>query len=301
MKAVWWAHRAALGMALQRLLRQPFALILTMLMMAVAFALPALLWVLLSNGERVVAHLPVQPQLTLFLKADVSNAARQALQARLQAHGGVIIQYISKQKAWDDLLARGNLGDVGAALAGNPLPDALVLTLTDGTDPTSLLPLLANAPEIEDTIQDAAWVARLQAFAHAGRQLVWALSALLGVGVVVVTGNTVRLQILLQQAEIEVSQLIGATRGYIRRPFLYFAALQGLLGGMAACGLVAGLVHWLSPSVSKLAALYGTDIALTGMPFSEMAWVLLAAALLAWLGAWITVTRHLQVLARGNP
>jgi cell division transport system permease protein len=119
------------------------------------------------------------------------------------------------------------------------------------------------------------------------------LAALLAFGLVAVTFNTVRLQILTQRDEIEVSKLIGATDAYIRRPFFYQGALTGLAGGLAAVGIVAASVAVLNVEVARLAATYGADFRL-GLPgVGDLVAVLIFAGGLGWVGAWLSVSRHL--------
>ncbi|WP_018152358.1 permease-like cell division protein FtsX [Leeia oryzae] len=294
MKAWWWAHKMALGASVRALMRQPVALVMTLLVIGVALAIPALLWVLISNGEKVVANMPVTPQLTLMLKQDVRLKAAQPLIEGLKKLPGVTVEPVDRDAAFQDLIKRGQLGELGEALPDNPLPDAIVLKFDDMAAPAQYLAQLEARPEVEEVIHDAAWVERLYAFARLGRTIVIWLGGLLGVGLLVIMANTVRLQILLRKDEIEVSQLIGATNRFIRRPFLYFAALQGLLGGAVAWGLVTLAISQLHGPVTKLAKLYGTDLALTGLPLLDGLVLLVLVLLLSWTGAWIAVTRHLR-------
>ncbi|NLR76136.1 permease-like cell division protein FtsX [Leeia aquatica] len=296
MKAWWWAHRKALFSGLRNLLRQPFALLLTLSMIGVALALPTLLWVMLSNGERVVARLPVQPQLTLFLKPEVSADTARQLQKQIEASSGVKVQWIGREAAFKDLIGRANLAELGDALPDNPLPDALVLQFADPAAPAQQQAQWAARPEVAEVVHDAAWVERLVAITQLGRSLIGWLSALLAIGLLVVMGNTVRLQILLRRDEIEVSRLIGATRAFIRRPFLYFAGLQGMLGGATAWGITALATWQLSAPVLHLARLYGTELTLAYLPWWQGLLLMAAAGVLAWLGAWVAVTRHLLQL-----
>ncbi|MCB6183239.1 permease-like cell division protein FtsX [Leeia sp. TBRC 13508] len=294
MKAWWWAHQQALGTSIRSLFRQPFALMMTLLVIGVALAIPALLWVLISNGEKIVANMPVTPQLTVMLKPEVRLANVGPLIADLKARPGVQVETVDRDAAFQDLIKRGQLGELGDALPDNPLPDAIVVKFDDINAPAQLLPVLQQKPEVAEVIHDAAWVERLAAFAHLGRTIVIWIGGLLGVGLLVIMANTVRLQILLRKDEIEVSQLIGATNRYIRRPFLYFAALQGLLGGAVAWGVVEFAVIQLHEPVTQLAHLYGTDLALSGMPVLEGLILLVSVMLISWLGAWIAVGRHLK-------
>jgi cell division transport system permease protein len=141
---------------------------------------------------------------------------------------------------------------------------------------------------------DAAWARRLAAFASIGRLALWLLSALLGFGLVAVTFNTIRLQILTQREEIEVAKLIGATDGFIRRPFYYLGLLQGLAGGAVALAIVALGLWLLNHQVDELARSYGSRFRFAYLPAGDALAVVLFAGLLGWLGAQLSVSRHLR-------
>ncbi len=296
MRAWFWAHRRAFAASFRGLLTHPFATLLTLLVIGVALALPGLLWALLANGDRVVARLPIEPQLTLFLAPGTSRQAADKLAKQAADTWQAKARFVPRDEAYRDLVQRANLGEMGDALPENPLPDALVLSFPASDGPAQAATVVKGWEGVSDVIQDATWAARLAALTHLGRSVVLWLAGLLALGLVVITGNTVRLQILLRRDEIEVSQLIGATAAFIRRPFLYFAALQGLLGGVAAWALVGLATAQLDAPVGALAKLYGTDLALTGLPVWQGLILLAVAALLSWLGAWIAVTRHLSAM-----
>jgi cell division transport system permease protein len=183
--------------------------------------------------------------------------------------------------------------EVLQALGRNPLPDAFIVT----SDPSSLEALaadLAKLPLVAHVQADAAWARRLAAIAAVGRLALWLLSALLGIGLVAVTFNTIRLQILTQRDEIEVSKLIGATDSFIRRPFYYLGLLQGLIGGAIALAIVGAGLWLLNREVGVLAQSYGSAFRFRFPPPGDAVAVVLFAGLLGWLGAQLSVTRHLR-------
>jgi cell division transport system permease protein len=141
---------------------------------------------------------------------------------------------------------------------------------------------------------DAAWARRLAALAALGRIALWLLAALLGAALVAVTFNTIRLQILTQRDEIEVSKLIGASDAFIRRPFYYLGLLQGLAGGVIALIIVALALALLNRELRALAESYGSSFRFEFMPAAEAAAVCVLAGLLGWLGAHFSVSRHLR-------
>ena len=294
---VWLQHhRLSLAQTASRLARSPFATALNVLAIGVALALPLGVYSLLTNLEVLSHKVSVDPQLTVFLARDATKADGAAVEGRLRAARGVrSLRFISRDAALAELGRSGGMSEVIASLPQNPLPDAFVVTLSTSD------PVLADRLEVEFKAlpkvayvqADSAWVRRLDALLRLGRTAVALLAGLLGTALVAVTFNTIRLHILTQRDEIELCRLIGATHAYIRRPFFYLGSLLGLLGGLAALGIVAAGLAFLNRDVGLLAQLYGSDFGL-GMPGPrEMAAVLGSAAALGWLGAYLSVSRHL--------
>lgn len=187
------------------------------------------------------------------------------------------------------------MSDVLAELDGNPLPHAFVVT-GKSASPEVLEALRSEAagwPRVEHVQLDSDWARKLDAALRIGKLIVSLLGILLAIALVAVTFNTIRLQILTRRDEIEVSKLIGATNGFIRRPFLYFGSLQGVLGGAAAWLIVATAVKVLNIELSDLVDLFGLSPRLGTMSLPQTMALLAIAALLGWIGAWMSVSRHL--------
>ncbi len=192
------------------------------------------------------------------------------------------------------------MSDVLDDLKQNPLPDAFVVTTRDNR-PETLERLRDEAKawsKVAHVQLDSEWARRLDAALRFGRTAVAVLGFLLAAALVAVVFNTIRLQILTRRDEIEVSKLIGATNPFIRRPFLWFGALQGLAGGILAWIIVALAVHLLNRDLAALAALYSVSFRLAGLSLPDAASLLAWSALLGWLGAWLSVTRHLWQIGR---
>jgi cell division transport system permease protein len=153
---------------------------------------------------------------------------------------------------------------------------------------------LAKMPDVELAQLDSAWAYKLQAMLRFARLAVLILASLLSLALIAVTFNTIRLQILTQRDEIEVSRLIGATNGFIRRPFLYFGATQGLLGGIAAWLIITASLHLLNGQLGALAQLYASQFVLHPLSVGDSLSLLLFSIYLGWLGAWLSVARHLS-------
>jgi cell division transport system permease protein len=205
------------------------------------------------------------------------------------------VRFVSRDEALVELNRVAGMREVIASLPQNPLPDAFVVTLS-ASDPALADRLelqFKSLPKVAYVQADSAWVRRLDALLRLGRTAVVLLSALLGLALVAVTFNTIRLQILTQRDEIELCRLIGATHAYIRRPFFYLGSLLGLFGGLAALAIVLSGLTVLNRDLAHLAQLYGSDIRLRLPNSNEMISALAAAVALGWLGAYLSVSRHL--------
>ncbi len=293
----WLRHQKhAFTAALHRLRSQPVATLLTALAMGVAISLPIGLYLVLGNLSRLAGDLPAQPEISVFLDTEVSSAQKQAIAARLKQADIASAHMVSKDAALAALSAEQGLADIAAGLTQNPLPDAWVVRplATSRDELAQVAAELSKLPGVAETHLDSQWADRLQAALAIGRTGVWLLAGLFAIALVAISGNAIRAQVLTRRDEILVSRLIGATDRYIRRPFLYLGALQGLLGGLAAGGVLAVAGAILRAPVERLAGLYGSTFHLLPPTWLEIACVLGMTTLFGWLGAWISVTRALQ-------
>lgn len=285
--------RASLA-ALRQLAAQPVATLLTTLAMGVAISLPSGLYLILNNLDRLAGDLPAQPEISIYLDTQIGKETRDALATRFKQHPGLASQrYIPRETALKALGESQNLEDIVAGLEQNPLPDAWVVRPRD-TTPVHMAALQAEFKQLPGVAQvqlDSAWAERLQAGLALGKIAVAILAGLLGIALAAISGNAIRALILAKRDEIEVSRLIGATDRYIRRPFLSVGALQGLLGGLAAAGVLAGAGWLLHPPIARLAELYGSQYQLRPPTLIEFGVALATTTLLGWVGAWFTVER----------
>ncbi|MEW6415273.1 MAG: permease-like cell division protein FtsX [Pseudomonadota bacterium] len=293
----WLRHQKhALGAALGRLRAQWLGTLLTALAMGVAISLPAGLYLALDNLARVAGELPAQPEISVFLDAGASAAQKQAIAARLKQPDIAKAHFVPKDRALEALVAAQGLTDIAAGLPDNPLPDAWIVQPESTThdDLVRVADELGKLPGVAETHLDSVWAERLQAALDAGRTLVWLLAALFAVALVAISGNAIRAQVLARRDEIQVSRLIGATDRYIRRPFLYLGALQGLFGGLAALGVLGAAGALLHGPIDRLASLYGSGFQLAPPGGAEIVAVLSLTTLFGWVGAWLAVTRALR-------
>lgn len=292
-------HQHSARSSLQRLLAQPLQSLLTWLVVAIAIALPAFFFVALANVENLGERWQGKPQISVYLHSRARVEAITALQKRLQARSDVAeVTYISAEQALQEFERLSGLGSALQTLDENPLPAALIVRPASYT-PEALASLqreLAADGLVSSVQLDMDWVLRLNQLLLIAGRLVMALGLLLGFGVLLVIGNTIRLAIESRRAEIVVVKLVGGTDGFVRRPFLYTGFWYGLGGGVLALVLLAAGLLWLAGPVSGMAELYRSDYAIQGLGFGGSLVLLSGAALLGLLGAWLAVGRHLNAI-----
>jgi cell division transport system permease protein len=292
-------HLQALFGSLGRLVRNPLATLLTLLVIALALALPTALRLLVSNAQSATGNFVNAVDLSVYLKTEVPLAkAQQLAQAAQQRPDVASVTLISADKGLEDFRAYSGFGDALAALKENPLPHVLhVRPRAQDTSPASLELLrhyFTAWPEVELVQVDSEWVMRFNAILEVMRRLLLIAAAVLGVGVLAVIGNTIRLEIQGRRAEIEVTKLVGGSNAFVRRPFLYTGVLYGLGGALLAWGIIAIAVALLSEPVATLARLYGSRYLVRGPTASDIGTLLGAGVALGWIGAWISAARHLK-------
>lgn len=290
--------QAFLG-ALGRLARNPLASILTLLVVALALALPMSLKLFVTNARVATGDFTNAVDLSVYLKTDVALSTAEQLASNARARPGVAdVTLIPADKALEEFRTYSGFGAALEVLEQNPLPHVLQVHPAPDAGSTasveSLRRYFAAWPEVELVQIDSEWVMRFNAILDVLRTVLVIAAALLGLGVLAVVGNTIRLEILNRRAEIEVTKLVGGSNGFVRRPFLYTGMLYGLGGALLAWGIVAVTVVVLAGPVATLASLYGSHYSLTGLGVEDAAILLAGGAVLGWLGAWISASRHLS-------
>ena len=296
MKAWLTYHARAAGEMLRKIVRAPVTTVFNVLVVGIALALPAGLYVALVNLQKAVRTVSPEPQLTVFMALDAAKSDVSLVDTRLKEHPQVArLRHVPRERALEDMKRVAGMGGLVEALERNPLPDAFVV---DAANPAPeemerLKVEIAAWPRIAHVQVDTEWAQRLDAALRVGRIALMLFGTVLGFALVAITFNTIRLQILTQREEIEIATLIGATDGFIRRPFLYYGAALGLLGGLAACGFVWSATAVLNDALLDLSYLYGARWEIGQLGYRDGLSLLGFAALLGWLGAWLSVGRHL--------
>jgi cell division transport system permease protein len=285
--------------AFGRLARQPLASLLTVLVIAIALALPAGLRVLVSNAGALSASWQSVADFTVYLKMAVGDDRAREIAREIEARDDVgAVNFIDRDTALAEFRAQSGFGDALDALDANPLPHTLVVRPASGVagDVEALAGAIGALPEIDLVQLDTQWVERLRAMLALAGRVVDIATALLGLAVAIVVGNTIRLEINNRSVEIEVTKLVGGTDAFIRRPFLYLGLCYGLAGAAAAALLIGVTLALVGPLVRALAELYGSTFAVAGLTLRETLVLLGGGGFLGWAGAGLATARHLRAI-----
>lgn len=289
-------HARTLAATLARLARSRIAGLLNIAVIGIALALPVGGYVVLGNLQHLARTHGSTPQLSLFLALDAGSDDAASVRDRLKQHANVLkFSFVPRDQALRELKASAGLAEVVDSLQHNPLPDAFVVDARESgaENLEKLREEFRKWPKVAHVQLDSAWAKRLDALLRLGKFVLLLLAAVLAFGMVTVTFNTIRLQILTQREEIEVSRLIGATDPFIRRPFLYYGAVLGAFGGLTAWALVVAGAYALNRSLTEIGQIYGVSVDLQPLTLVESAGIVMFSTWLCWLGAWLSVQQHL--------
>jgi cell division transport system permease protein len=305
MKTWFRQHSFALGAALSHVRKAPGSFLFNVLVVAIALALPFAGLTLLDNVRPMSEQLSVDPEISLFVKAETSREQAQALAPRLRQvlqGSRAKIVFVARESALGALKDKSGLSDVLATLGENPLPDSYVMKLegfssaADADRVDAIAEQLRTLPGVDTVQVDSAWVKKLAALLGVLRLVLLLLAVTLGMVVIAVVFNTIRLQVLTQRDEIAVSKLLGATDNFIHRPFYYTGALLGLCAGAVALGAVLVSLGPLNTAIAEFARLYASEFQLAPLAPLGLAGLLAISAGLGLVGAMLSVQRHLARL-----
>jgi len=295
-------HRFALADVLARLAAHPLSVILNIMVVAIALALPLLGFVVLDNLKPLAAEIASDPEISVFMTADATRAEARALASPLSALPGVTdVHFVAREEALAQLETRPGMAELLAALPANPLPDAWVvrvaMTGQEGganARQQQLAAAIAAMPKVDHVQTDAVWVERMEALVRLSSLGLWLVASALAIAVVAVIFNTIRLEVMTQREEIELAKLIGATNRFVRRPFYYMGVLQGVFGGAIALLLVALLLIPMNSALADFARLYVATFRLGMGDWRLIALFLCTSGLLGFIAALLSVGRHLR-------
>ncbi len=291
-------HFNMAGQSLGRLLRQPFASLMIVLVIAVTLALPAALNLIVKNAAAVSGSWDNALDFSVFLSRDVSLADAQNLAQLIGQRADVDdVALITAEQALAEFKQQSGFGDAMDQLSQNPLPHTLVVRPSAANTSQSMVLLreeLANLPETDLVQVDTEWVQRFHAILDIVREAILIGSVLLGTAIIVIIGNTIRLDIQNRREEIEVSKLIGASNAFVRRPFLWTGFWYGLLGGLLAIALVQYGVYLLQPLMARLASLYQSGVDVLTFELREIGIIIGIGVFLGLIGSWFAAARHMR-------
>lgn len=297
---MYWVDHARQAMAsLGELWRYPLASMMTLAVLGVSLALPSCFHVLLKNAEKVESGWQDSSQITLYLRKDLPEESIAALRKRIELYPEVdSVDYVSRDQALSEFREQSGFGEALDYLDGNPLPAVLIIVPdAQWRNPEAASELLGklNAENgVEQGKLDLQWLGRLQGIIKLLRHTITGIAVLLLAAVLLIVGNTLRLNILNQRSEIEVLKLVGATDAFIHRPFLYTGIWFGVIGGMLAWWLTEVMVLWSEGVVSELAGLYDSQFQLVGLGLVDGVNLILLGALLGLIASWFSVHRHIR-------
>lgn len=301
-------HLSAVADAIRHLGKSPGNFALNVLVVAIALSLPFAGLTLLENVRPVSQQLAVEPEISIFMAMDTPRESANALAPKIRrivqdAGRAGKLEFVPRENALNTLKSKTGLSDALTTLGENPLPDGYVLKLagfqnaSDAARIDAIAVQLKALPGVEYVQIDSAWVKRLAALMHVLRLALLFLAATLGVVVVAVIFNTIRLQVMTQREEIDMCQLFGATDAYICRPFYYTGALLGLTAGAVALVMVALALLPLNGAIADFARLYASEFRLAPLHAPLVIALLAISASLGLAGALLSVKRHLNRLA----
>lgn len=286
----------ALRLVLSRLRNNLLSTVFISLAIAVSLALPVSVYLVLDSFSGVTSSLKSESNINIFLEPNIDNPVRDSIHNILASHTTIeSFTFVPKEKALEQLAQTTANQNILAGLDDNPLPDAFFIQLStlDSQSISALTEQLRNIDGVAEVQIDNAWLKRLKYLLTIGKKAMFVLVILLGFAVFAVIGNTIRMQILTQQEEIEVSQLIGATKSFIRRPFLYAGAAYGMIGGLFALLISSGVILLFNQSISALASEYQTQFSLHLPDFNVFLTTCLIAMIIGLLSAYLAVSKSL--------
>lgn len=295
---MWLQHHwHSFKSSLQQAFYAPIITMLTAAVIGISLALPAGLFLLLENAHQITQHWDANAQLSLFLKIEVTDSAAAQLAEQLRQQSTISkVRIIGREEALAEYRELSGFSDALQALDENPLPVVLVIqpSSQDNENIKNLFQTLQKLPEVDNVQFDMRWLKRWFAMIEVVRRGILVIASLLGLAVVLITSNTIRLAVNNRREEIEITRLFGATNGFIRRPFLYSGLWFGVLGGLIAFVLIKISFFLLETPLQHLNTLYQTQYQLHLFELDMILILLVIGAILGLSGAAVAVGKHLR-------
>jgi cell division transport system permease protein len=294
-------HAHALFSSLGRLVASRFSSAMTIVVLAIAISLASGFYILVANLQQLAGNLEASNQISLFLKDDISEARANKFAGNIKQNPDIQdVKLITKDQALEEFQSHSGFGEAVKALEKNPLPIVIQVqpknSLENEQALEALLDDFKHSAEVDFAQMDMQWVKRLQSIMEVARRGVILLSLLLGAGVLFITANTIRLELHTRRDEVVIAKLVGATNGFIHRPFLYSGFWIGFFSGVAAWFIVTIIMLILKQPIERLSRLYDDSFHVLFFGFTETLALLFISSVLGVVGSWIVLHFQLRQL-----
>ena len=290
-------HFQALLRGAQKVNRNINASLMMFIVIGITLCLPCAGLLLIENAGQISHNIEHEAEVSIFLKKEVDKDQIDFIKLTLSKSPLVKkIHFEPKLVAWDKLQARLNLQPIGSGVSENPLPDAFFISLNtlNSIQINEMIENLKIIEGIDNILIDGSWIKKLRSILYLIKLSIGFLGALLIIVLIVVIGNTVRLQTLTYKDEIEVSKLIGATNNFIQRPFMYTGLIYGFGGGLITVGILEVITIIFNKVGDKLENILGTLITLKGLPFEYNGSIVAGAMFIGWLASFIAARNSIK-------
>ncbi len=291
-------HLQSLIFSLSKIYQSPATTIMTVAVIGITLSLPGGFYIFLKNINAMSGDFHSTTQITLYLTLKIDDNKARNLQREIDSMQMVhSTEFISRQDALEAFRQSSGFGKSIDTLSSNPLPHTIIVEPIAGIDTfaaRNLLKSLQATPEVDIAKLDTEWLERLYTILEIAQRSVAIITILFAFAVLLIIGNTIRLDIQSRYQEIIVTKLIGATNAFIRRPFLYGGLWYGLFGGICAWIIVEIGYLAVSGPINQLSLLYQAELIFVTFSMQDFVTLLLSSTLLGLSGSWIAVARHLN-------
>jgi cell division transport system permease protein len=298
LSAYFLHHLQSLVFSLGKIYHAPATTIMTVAVIGITLSLPGGFYLFLKNIDAVAGDFRSSTQITLFLDLGLDEKSARSLERQVASTANVkTTQFVSRAAALEEFRETSGFGKSIDTLASNPLPHTIIVEPASNADTfviKNLLNALQSLPEVDIAKLDTEWLERLYTILEIAKRSVGIITILFAFAVLLIIGNTIRLDIQNRYQEIVVTKLIGATNAFIRRPFLYGGLWYGLLGGITSWLIVEAGYLAISEPLNRLNLLYQADLVLITFSFHDFIILITSSTLLGLTGSWIAVARHLN-------
>jgi cell division transport system permease protein len=289
-------HAQAFLSSVQQLLKTPIASFITIIVISTAIIFPTALYIALKNLQQLSSHLNTSAQITVYLKNEIANSRVTELVQNLKNTSAILsIEHISPQQGLRDLAQQSDLSNLMHELQENPLPHVLVIkpSLTSEITINELAARLKQLPEVATLQIDTLWIKRLLTLLKLANRIIYSLAGLLGIGILFIIGNTIHAASQTYLNEIEIYRLIGANNAFIRRPFLYFGTILGLMGGLMTILILGVLSLWLRKPLQQFTVTYAANWQISLFDIRVFLRLVGITGALGWFAAWVAFQRQI--------